>query len=97
MYSIFDIYEDELKDPTIDHEPAHVQVGPWYSNVYGTYDCPHEPLPLVPNREVVLSITDTHIVWKYADEVEWRPLLDITDVPVMEIIEEAIYVAGETL
>lgn len=44
MYSIFDIYKDELEDPTIDHESAHVQVGPWYPNVYGTYDCPHDPL-----------------------------------------------------
>ncbi len=77
--SFFDIYE-EAWSTMHPEDPPHVQVGPWWDPfVVGTYDCPHEPHGVVAGREVVLSVNETHIVWKYVDEIEWRPLIAISE------------------
>ena len=44
----------------------------WVSGIKGTQG--------EDGRSIELSTSFTHIVWKYTDEVEWKPLIKIFDI-----------------
>ena len=51
------------------------------SGYTGTYE---EWLESIKGDYIELSVNSTHIVWKYTDEVEWKPLIKIFDIKINE-------------
>ena len=46
---------------------------PFESRIYSSVDMKGEP-----GREVVIDVNETHIQWKYADEVNWNDIIALS-------------------